>query len=86
MTDAHSVRLRKRFTKGQNIAMNVTSESENITSEGPPNLPVIVLPFILHLGFMAATAFLIMHVQARFPPVSLLLAFVVVVLSFFGCA
>ncbi|KAL3497988.1 hypothetical protein ACH5RR_040720 [Cinchona calisaya] len=54
--DAHCIRLRKRFTKGESIAMN-------IASEGPPSLPVIVLPFILHLGFMAATAFLIMHVQ-----------------------
>ncbi|KAK2976993.1 hypothetical protein RJ640_019213 [Escallonia rubra] len=32
-------------------------------SEKPRYLPVTVLPFVLHLGFMVATAFFVMHVQ-----------------------
>lgn len=39
------------------------SENDSIVKLG--YLSVSVLPFILHLGFMAATAFFVMHVQVR---------------------
>lgn len=61
LQDDQSVRLRKRFSRG--TATNVKVQSGNMLSEGPSCLPVAVVPFILHSGFMAATAFLIMHVQ-----------------------
>lgn len=40
---------------------NVPTESE--PAAAPGYLSASVLPFVLHLGFMAATAFLVMHVQ-----------------------
>ncbi|XP_071932256.1 uncharacterized protein [Coffea arabica] len=63
MSDAQSLRQRKRFTKGWSTVRNVSLQSGNVSSEGRACLPVLVIPFILHTGFMAATAFLVMHVQ-----------------------
>nr|XP_027107320.1 GPI mannosyltransferase 2-like isoform X2 [Coffea arabica] len=63
LQDAQSLRQRKRFTKGWSTVRNVSLQSGNVSSEGRACLPVLVIPFILHTGFMAATAFLVMHVQ-----------------------
>ncbi|XP_027163871.1 GPI mannosyltransferase 2 isoform X1 [Coffea eugenioides] len=63
LQDAQSLRQRKRFTKGWSPVRNVSLQSGNVSSEGRACLPVLVIPFILHTGFMAATAFLVMHVQ-----------------------
>ena len=78
--DAQSLRQRKRFTKGWSTVRNVSLQSGNVSSEGRACLPVLVIPFILHTGFMAATAFLVMHVQVGFPSVSLPLKCLVFVL------
>ncbi|KAL5571113.1 hypothetical protein UlMin_020710 [Ulmus minor] len=53
----HNLRPKKQMMKGE-----VPSEqSESYAEIG--YLSVCVLPFILHLGFLAATAFFVMHVQ-----------------------
>jgi len=41
---------------------NVPIESESAEA-WPGYLSASVLPFVLHLGFMACTAFFVMHVQ-----------------------
>lgn len=44
------------------------SSTSSTHHELPPEHPYLspsVLPFILHLGFMAATSFFVMHVQVR---------------------
>ncbi|CAJ2650302.1 unnamed protein product [Trifolium pratense] len=54
-----NVRRRKNIIKGD--VSNVPIESEPEARSG--YLSASVLPFVLHLGFMAGTAFLVMHVQ-----------------------
>ncbi|KAE9462323.1 hypothetical protein C3L33_05774, partial [Rhododendron williamsianum] len=54
------LRRRKQTIKGDGRS---TLPVENDSSDSSRNLSVAVLPFILHLGFMAATAFFVMHVQ-----------------------
>ncbi|XP_058200462.1 uncharacterized protein LOC131315320 isoform X4 [Rhododendron vialii] len=54
------LRRRKQTIKGDGHS---TLPVENDSSDSSRNLSVAVLPFILHLGFMAATAFFVMHVQ-----------------------
>ncbi|XP_061354747.1 uncharacterized protein LOC133299309 [Gastrolobium bilobum] len=54
-----NLRRRKNVIKGD--AVNVPIESE--PTARPGYLSASVLPFVLHLGFMAGTAFLVMHVQ-----------------------
>ncbi|XP_028241371.1 GPI mannosyltransferase 2 isoform X2 [Glycine soja] len=59
--EEHSnLRRRKNVSKGD--AANVHLESEP-AAIWPGYLSASVLPFVLHLGFMACTAFFIMHVQ-----------------------
>ncbi|KAK6937026.1 GPI mannosyltransferase 2 [Dillenia turbinata] len=53
-----TLRQRKQNVKGDNLAFPSKNEFSL-----PGYLSIIVLPFVLHLGFMAATAFFIMHVQ-----------------------
>jgi phosphatidylinositol glycan class V len=47
--------------RGDPVAL--PSENDSLAKLG--YVSVSVLPFILHLGFMAATAFFVMHVQVR---------------------
>lgn len=56
----HILRRRKQTIKGEGP---VTLPAENDSSDKSRYLSVIVLPFVLHLGFMVATAFFVMHVQ-----------------------
>lgn len=56
----HTVRHRKqKIMKDDPVAVPVENDSLN----KPGYSSFIVLPFVLHLGFMAATAFFVMHVQ-----------------------
>ncbi|PIN11726.1 putative Dolichyl-phosphate-mannose-protein mannosyltransferase [Handroanthus impetiginosus] len=60
LQDDGTPRLRKRAIKGEHL---VTQPSER---EEPGSLqydPAVILPFVLHLSFMVATAFFVMHVQ-----------------------
>ncbi|KAK6148610.1 hypothetical protein DH2020_019522 [Rehmannia glutinosa] len=64
--------LRKRAIKREDLVIQPSK------SEAPDSLqcdPVVILPFVLHLSFMVATAFFVMHVQVatRFLSVSPLL-------------
>lgn len=62
VTENHDLRSKKQKLKAE--FPSVLPEQEKY--EGPAKrgyLSVSVLPFILHLGFMAATAFFVMHVQ-----------------------
>lgn len=45
----------------------VIQPSEDEATENPGFKPVTIVPFILHLVFMAATAFFVMHVQVSWP-------------------
>ncbi|KAA8549637.1 hypothetical protein F0562_001345 [Nyssa sinensis] len=54
------LRQRKRSINGENT---VSLQVENESPEKHGYLSVTVLPFVLHLGFMAATTFFVMHVQ-----------------------
>lgn len=63
LTEDQILRRRKQTIKGDGHS---TLPVENDSSDSSRNLSVAVLPFILHLGFMAATAFFVMHVQVRF--------------------
>ncbi|QCD82893.1 phosphatidylinositol glycan [Vigna unguiculata] len=55
-----NLRRRKNVIKGD--VANVPIESESAEA-WPGYLSASVLPFVLHLGFMACTAFFVMHVQ-----------------------
>ncbi|KAK6123110.1 hypothetical protein DH2020_043146 [Rehmannia glutinosa] len=64
--------LRKRAIKREDLVI------QPLKSEAPDSLqcdPVVILPFVLHLSFIVATAFFVMHVQVatRFLSVSPLL-------------
>lgn len=73
IVDAVSTKLRKRSTKGGTAATR--RQSKDKPAYGPEYLPVVILPFILHLSFMAATAFLVMHVQVTISVLLLLFLF-----------
>lgn len=55
-----SLRRRKSAAREESY---VIQSSEDERSENPGFKPVTIVPFILHLVFMAATAFFVMHVQ-----------------------
>ncbi|OVA20691.1 GPI mannosyltransferase 2 [Macleaya cordata] len=60
--------LRRRKQKSKEEAADsfldpVPSEHEITVPAKPDYSSILILPFILHLGFMAATAFFVMHVQ-----------------------
>ncbi|KAG5628486.1 hypothetical protein H5410_000203 [Solanum commersonii] len=55
-----SLRRRKPAVREENY---VVQPSEDEASENPGLKPIILVPFILHLVFMVATAFFVMHVQ-----------------------
>lgn len=60
LKDDGALRLRKKAVTREHL---VTEPSK---SEAPNRLlcdPVVILPFALHLSFMVATAFFVMHVQ-----------------------
>lgn len=73
IVDAVSTKLQKRSTKGVTAATR--RQSKDKPASGPEYLPVVILPFILHLSFMAATAFLVMHVQVTISVLLLLFLF-----------
>ncbi|XP_019445862.1 PREDICTED: GPI mannosyltransferase 2 isoform X2 [Lupinus angustifolius] len=50
---------RKKLMKGDKVEIPIESEP----AARPGYLSASVLPFVLHLGFMAGTAFFVMHVQ-----------------------
>ncbi|KAL6999984.1 hypothetical protein U1Q18_001134, partial [Sarracenia purpurea var. burkii] len=56
------LRWRKQTIKEED-PVPVPIPVENNLSDTSTYLSVSVLPFVLHLGFMAATAFFVMHVQ-----------------------
>ncbi|KAM7469547.1 hypothetical protein LguiA_007730 [Lonicera macranthoides] len=58
------LRRRKQNIKGEDPA-TLSLDNDSIYNE-QGYLSVIVLPFLLHLGFMSATAFFVMHVQKCF--------------------
>nr|XP_007157779.1 hypothetical protein PHAVU_002G098000g [Phaseolus vulgaris]ESW29773.1 hypothetical protein PHAVU_002G098000g [Phaseolus vulgaris] len=55
-----NLRRRKNVIKGDVATVPIESES---AEAWPGYLSASVLPFLLHLGFMACTAFFVMHVQ-----------------------
>ncbi|KAL3640486.1 hypothetical protein CASFOL_015454 [Castilleja foliolosa] len=55
------LRKRERAMKRDNLVTQ-PSKSDNIPNNQQYD-PVVILPFVLHLSFMAATAFFVMHVQ-----------------------
>ncbi|KAL9314269.1 hypothetical protein ACSQ67_019721 [Phaseolus vulgaris] len=55
-----NLRRRKNVIKGDVATVPIESES---AEAWPGYLSASVLPFLLHLGFMASTAFFVMHVQ-----------------------
>lgn len=55
-----SLRWRKPALREENYAVQ---PSEDESSENPGFKPIILVPFILHLVVMVATAFFVMHVQ-----------------------
>ncbi|KAM7469443.1 hypothetical protein LguiA_007626 [Lonicera macranthoides] len=57
----HVLRRRKQNIKGEDPATLSLDNDSTHNKQG--YLSVIVLPFLLHLGFMSATAFFVMHVQ-----------------------
>ncbi|KAI3454829.1 hypothetical protein Pfo_011492 [Paulownia fortunei] len=60
LQDDGILRLRKRAIKREHLVIQPSK------SEVPDSLqcnPVVILPFVLHLSFMVATAFFVMHVQ-----------------------
>ncbi|KAL7139373.1 hypothetical protein ABFS83_09G046100 [Erythranthe nasuta] len=58
--DDGTLGLRRRAIKREELGIQ-SSKSE--TSDGLHYDPVVILPFVLHLSFMVATAFFVMHVQ-----------------------
>uniref|UniRef100_A0A2P2ILB7 GPI mannosyltransferase 2 n=1 Tax=Rhizophora mucronata TaxID=61149 RepID=A0A2P2ILB7_RHIMU len=60
VTENQSLRQRKQTIEGDDCA--VLSE-ENVSLEEPGYLSSFIVPCTLHLAFMAATAFFVMHVQ-----------------------
>lgn len=60
LTEDLVLRRRKQNIKGEDPA---TLSLDNDSTYKQGFLSVIVLPFLLHLGFMSATAFFVMHVQ-----------------------
>ena len=67
--------LRRRRKESQEIGSEIF-QGQNPHQEALHNLhgyhSIMVLPFILHLGFMTFTAFFVMHVQVRHLSLSLL--------------
>ncbi|KAM7473835.1 hypothetical protein LguiB_021078 [Lonicera macranthoides] len=59
----HVLRRRKQNIKGEDPATLSLDNDSTHNKQG--YLSVIVLPFLLHLGFMSATAFFVMHVQVQ---------------------
>ena len=59
MTENPNLRQRKHTIRGDHVDAPI----ENDSTAKLGYLSVSGLPFILHLGFMAATAFFVMHVQ-----------------------
>ncbi|KAG6404062.1 hypothetical protein SASPL_136299 [Salvia splendens] len=58
--DSGDLKLRKKTVRREKMVIEPSKD------EGPDRLqcdPVVILPFALHLSFMVATAFFVMHVQ-----------------------
>lgn len=64
LTESHNQRPKKKIMRGE---VSVLPEGPNKSSAEQGYMSVLVLPFILHLGFMSATAFFVMHVQVCCP-------------------
>ncbi|GFP90646.1 GPI mannosyltransferase 2 [Phtheirospermum japonicum] len=58
---APGLRKRERAMKREDVVTR-PSKSDNIPNS-PRYDPIVILPFVLHLSFMVATAFFVMHVQ-----------------------
>ncbi|PWA90604.1 hypothetical protein CTI12_AA099260 [Artemisia annua] len=54
------LRRRKRNTKEE---AHVVLSTDNVSTDKLGKFSVVIIPFILHLGFKVATAFFVMHVQ-----------------------
>lgn len=59
LQDDDTLRLRRKAVKGENLVMKPL-ESEELFNL---RRSVVIVPFVLHLSFMVATAFFVMHVQ-----------------------
>lgn len=57
LIEKSSLRPKKQMSQGE-VPAQLSESSDKIGY-----FSVFVLPFILHLGFVAATAFFVMHVQ-----------------------
>ncbi|GER40166.1 GPI mannosyltransferase [Striga asiatica] len=57
---ARGLKKRERAIKREVLVMKPLKSK---TPDNPPYDPVLLLPFVLHLSFMVATAFFVMHVQ-----------------------
>lgn len=55
--------LRRRRRKHSTKAGPPVLNADNISMDRLGEFSVIIIPFVLHLGFMVATAFFVMHVQ-----------------------
>ncbi|XP_073024583.1 uncharacterized protein [Primulina eburnea] len=60
LQDDDALRLRRKAIKGETL---VTKPLESEALLNLPSIPVVIVPFVLHLSFMVATAFFVMHVQ-----------------------
>lgn len=58
LSDGQTLRRRRK-----SIKENLKMESVIIPTDRLAYMPAVVLPFVLHLVFLAATAFFVMHVQ-----------------------
>ncbi|XP_073142447.1 uncharacterized protein [Henckelia pumila] len=55
-----TLKLRRKVIEGEKLVLKPL-EGEAVFNL--PRLPVVIVPFVLHLSFMVATAFFVMHVQ-----------------------
>lgn len=62
VAEYHNLRQRRQTIEGDGYP---TLHEEHDLFQKPECLHAFVIPCTLHLGFMAATAFLVMHVQVR---------------------
>lgn len=65
VTENHNLKSRKKIRQGEDLAEGRTVHG-SLGKLGYTS--AFVLPFILQVGFMAATAFFVMHVQVSFFP------------------
>lgn len=63
LTEDQTLRRRRQIIRDKDL-VELSSESRSLDKE--EYFTLTLLPFVLHLGFMAGVAFLVMHVQVRY--------------------